>query len=146
MILLQFDGGARNNPGICGIGYAIFMFDELIYKDNAIVSDYNTNNFAEYKALIHGLNKAKELNICELHVQGDSKIIIGQVEGLYKVKSDELKPLYENVKELEKNFDLITYEHIYRQFNKFTDSLVNEALNKYLGYGKDFTEAPIHYT
>jgi ribonuclease HI len=146
MILLQFDGGARNNPGICGIGYAIYMFDDLIYKDNAIVSDYNTNNFAEYKALIYGLNKANELNINEIHVQGDSKIVIGQVEGLYKVKCDELKPLYKNVKEIEKNFDLITYEHIYRQYNKFTDSLVNEALNKYIGYGKNYSEAPVHYT
>lgn len=145
MILLQFDGGARNNPGICGIGYAIFMFDELIYKDNAIVSDYNTNNFAEYQALIYGLRKAKDLNICELHVQGDSKIIIGQVQGDYKVKCEQLKPLYNAVKELEQNFDNITYEHIYRNFNKFTDSLVNEALNNYTGYGKDFKESPIHY-
>jgi len=145
MILLQFDGGARNNPGICGIGYAIYMFDELIYKDNAIVSDYNSNNFAEYQALIYGLRKAKELNIYKLHVQGDSKIIIGQVQGDYKVKCNELKPLYNTVKELEKNFDNISYEHIYRNFNKFTDSLVNEALNNYIGYGKDFKEEPIYY-
>tara|TARA_R110002072_G_scaffold244302_1_gene403632 strand:+ start:4161 stop:4598 length:438 start_codon:yes stop_codon:yes gene_type:complete len=145
MILLQFDGGARNNPGICGIGYAIFMFGELIYKDNAIVSDYNNNNFAEYQALIHGLRKANELNINELHVQGDSKIIIGQVQGEYKVKCEGLKPLYNNVKEIEKCFNNITYEHIYRQYNKLTDSLVNEALNDYIGYGNNFKELPIHY-
>lgn len=145
MILLQFDGGARNNPGICGIGYAIFMFDELIYKDNAIVSEYNNNNFAEYQALIYGLRKAKELNINELHVQGDSKIIIGQVQGEYKVKCDGLKPLHNAVKELEKSFNNITYEHIYREYNKLTDSLVNEALNNYTGYGKNFYESQIHY-
>ena len=145
MILLQFDGGARNNPGICGIGYAIFMFDEIIYKDNAIVSNYNTNNFAEYQALIHGLNKAIELNITTIHVQGDSKIIIGQVEGLYKVKCEELKPLHNSVKELEKKFNKITYEHIYRQYNKLTDSLVNEALNNYTGFGKNYKEILLDY-
>ena len=145
MIVLQFDGGARNNPGICGIGYAIFMFDNLIYKDNAIVSDYNSNNFAEYKALIYGLKKAKELNIKTIHVQGDSKIIIGQVQGFYKVKCEELKPLYKEVKNLEFFFKNITFEHIYRNNNKFADSLVNDALNAYTGYGKDFKESPIHY-
>lgn len=145
MILLQFDGGARNNPGICGIGYAIFMFDEIIYKDNAIVSNYNTNNFAEYQALIHGLNKAIELNISAIHVQGDSKIIIGQVEGWYKVKCEELKPLHNSVKELEKKFNKITYEHIYRQYNKLTDSLVNEALNNYTGFGKNYKEILLDY-
>lgn len=145
MILLQFDGGARNNPGICGIGYAIFMFDEIIYKDNAIVSNYNTNNFAEYQALIHGLNKAIELNISTIHVQGDSKIIIGQVEGWYKVKCEELKPLHNSVKELEKKFNKITYEHIYRQYNKLTDSLVNEALNNYTGFGKNYKEILLDY-
>ena len=145
MILLQFDGGARNNPGVCGIGYAIFMFGELIYKDHAIVSQNNTNNYAEYQGLIYGLRKAKELNIIELHVQGDSKIIIGQVEGLYKVKCEELKPLHKIVKDIEKNFEKITYEHIYRANNTFTDSLVNEALNNYTGYGKDYLEASIHY-
>jgi probable phosphoglycerate mutase len=145
MILLQFDGGARNNPGICGIGYAIFMFDEIIYKDNAIVSNYNTNNFAEYQALIYGLKKAIDLNITTIHVQGDSKIIIGQVEGWYKVKCEELKPLYNSVKELEKKFNKITYEHIYRQYNKLTDSLVNEALNNYTGFGKNYKEILLDY-
>lgn len=145
MILLQFDGGARNNPGICGIGYAIFMFDEIIYKDNAIVSNYNTNNFAEYQALIYGLKKAIELNISTIHVQGDSKIIIGQVEGWYKVKCEELKPLHNSVKELEKKFNKITYEHIYRQYNKLTDSLVNEALNNYTGFGKNYKEILLDY-
>ena len=140
MILLQFDGGARNNPGICGIGYAIFMFDQLICKNNDVVSDYNTNNFAEYMALIHGLKKAKELNILELHVQGDSKIIIGQVTGEYKVKCEELKPLYKDVKKLETFFTSISYEHIYRDKNKFADSLVNEALNNYIGYGNNYIQ------
>ena len=145
MILLQFDGGARNNPGICGIGYAIFMFDEIIYKDNAIVSNYNTNNFAEYQALIHGLKKAIELNIQTIHIQGDSKIIIGQVEGWYKVKCEELKPLYNSVKELEKSFNKITYEHIYREYNKLSDSLANEALNNYTGFGKKYKEILLDY-
>ena len=145
MILLQFDGGARNNPGICGIGYAIFMFDQLIYKGKDIVSQHNTNNFAEYKALIYGLEKARELNISEIHIQGDSKIIIGQVEGLYKVKCEELKPLHKDVKILEKYFNKISYEHIYRDNNKLADSLVNEAINEYVGYGKNFIESSIHY-
>ena len=140
MILLQFDGGARNNPGICGIGYALFMFDQLLYKSNDVVSEYNTNNFAEYMALIYGLKKAKELNILELHVQGDSKIIIGQVTGEYKVRCEELKPLYQNVKDLETFFTSISYEHIYRDKNKFADSLVNVALNNYTGYGNNYIQ------
>ncbi len=131
MYLLQFDGGSRGNPGLCAIGYAIFDDSILLAKDNMIVSKNNTNNFAEYSGLIKGLEHAISLEIKELFVQGDSKIVINQVQDIYRTNCEDLKPLYNNVLNLKKKFTSIDFEHIYRRDNIFADSLVNDAYNRY---------------
>ena len=131
MYLLQLDGGSRGNPGLCAIGYAIFDDTILLVKDNMIVSKNNTNNFAEYNGLIKGLEHAILLEIEELFVQGDSKIVINQVQDIYRTNCEDLKPLYNNVLNLKKKFKTIDFEHIYRRDNIFADSLVNDAYNKY---------------
>jgi ribonuclease HI len=131
MYLLQFDGGSRGKPGLCAIGYAIFDDSILLVKDNMIVSKNNTNNFAEYNGLIKGLEHAILLEIEEIFVQGDSKIVINQVQDIYRTNCEDLKPLYNNVLNLKKKFKTIDFEHIYRRDNIFADSLVNDAYNKY---------------
>jgi ribonuclease HI len=96
-----------------------------------IVSKNNTNNFAEYNGLIKGLEYAISLEIKELLVQGDSKIVINQVQDIYRTNCEDLKPLYNNVLNLKKKFNIIDFEHIYRRDNIFADSLVNDAYNTY---------------
>lgn len=128
---LTFDGGSRGNPGLCGIGYVIYKNNEIIYKNCSIVSTHNTNNFAEYSALIAGLKKAIELDIKNLLVYGDSQLIIKQLNGTYSVKSNNIKALYLNVVELKESFQHINFEHIYRDKNKLADSLANQAMDNY---------------
>ncbi len=128
---LYFDGGSRGNPGLCGIGFVIYKNNEILYKHSSIVSENNTNNYAEYCALIKGLEKVIELNIKNIKIYGDSQLIIKQLNGKYQVKSKNIKPLFLNVKTLIKSFIIIELEHIYREKNKLADSLANLAMNNY---------------
>ncbi len=91
--------------------------------------DKGTSNVAEYKALINGLEMAKENSITKINIQGDSQLIINQMTGVYKVKAENLIPLYEKAKQLETYFDKINYSHIKREFNKAADKLANLALD-----------------
>lgn len=131
MYLLQFDGGSRGNPGICAIGYVLYDDSMVLVKNNMIISENDTNNYAEYNGLIKGLEHAISLDIKELYVQGDSKIVINQVQDIYRVNCDKLKPLYKQVINLKKKFNFINFEHIYRRDNIYADSLVNQAYNNY---------------
>ena len=128
---LMFDGGSRGNPGICGCGFVIYMNDELISQDSCVISENNTNNYAEYMALILGLTKAKELNIKKLSVKGDSKLVINQVTNKFNVKSENLKDLYAETQMLILHFDSITFEHVKRNLNKVADKLANHAMDLY---------------
>ena len=128
---LTFDGGSRGNPGLCGIGYVIYKNDNIIYKNGAIISEYNTNNFAEYSALIAGLKKAIELNIKSLQVYGDSQLIIKQLNGVYSVKSNNIKDLFLTATLLKESFQQINFKHIYRDKNKLADALANQAMDNY---------------
>jgi len=130
--ILTFDGGCRGNPGLCGIGYVIYKNNEIIYKEGAVISEYNTNNFAEYSALVAGLEKAIELDINNLKVFGDSLLIIKQLNGEYKVRSNNIKELFLKSSTLKESFKNISFEHIFREKNKLADWLANEAMDYYI--------------
>ena len=125
---LQFDGCSKSNPGIAGAGAVIYNLDEEISAKIQFVGDNETNNVAEYTGLIIGLKEAINLNIKTLLDQGDSMLVIKQMKGQYKVKSSNLINLYNEAKQLEKLFDLIVFEHIYREQNKRADELSNIAI------------------
>lgn len=134
---LFFDGSSKNNPGPSQCGYVIYKCEEdhqplgfeqeLIYGSSS-VGAMCTNNYAEYSGLILGLERAVDLNMKEIEVYGDSKLVIEQMKGNWKVKSENLINLYHRAKELEKKFDKITFTHVYREFNKRADELSNEFL------------------
>ena len=128
--LLQFDGGSRGNPGYAGSGSVIYYKGNEIWNRSIYLGDNHTNNYAEYCGLIYGLIGAKELQIKNLQVQGDSKIIINQVNGTFKVNSESLKPLYNTAKQEIKYFENINFQHIYRNMNKRADKLANIAMDK----------------
>jgi ribonuclease HI len=128
---LMFDGGSRGNPGICGCGYVIYEGGErVLLTGHKVVSNHNTSNFAEYMALILGLQEAIEKGIEELYVEGDSMLVIKQVRNEWAVKSPNLIPLYKEVKELCNSFTNIKFEHVKRENNKTADALVNKALDE----------------
>ena len=128
--LLQFDGGSRGNPGISGCGSVIYYRGSEIWNKSVYLGDDHTNNYAEYYGLIYGLIGAKKLNIKKLKVEGDSKIIINQITGAFKINSKYLMPLYNKAINQLSYFDDIDFKHIYRDKNKRADELANLAMDK----------------
>jgi ribonuclease HI len=136
---LQFDGCSKSNPGIAGAGAVIYKFNEEISYKLKVVGNNETNNVAEYTGLIIGLKEAINLGIKEINVEGDSMLVIKQMKGEYKVKSENLIKLYNEAKGLEKEFNIIKFTHIYRENNKRADELSNMAINK------DYLDEKMYY-
>lgn len=131
MHYLNTDGGSRGNPGPAAIGGVIKKGGEEVVTFSEYIGE-KTNNQAEYAALIIGLKYAKKNKINQIVCRLDSQLIVKQLNGEYRVKHEMMKPLFDEVKKLEKEFDLIQYEHVRREKNKRADELVNNALDKKL--------------
>ncbi len=130
IITIQFDGGSRGNPGPAGIGVVLRAADQTPIVTLGRFIGRATNNVAEYKALITGLQKARELGAKRILVRGDSELIIRQMRGEYRVKSPDMRPLYEQAKELFEEFDEARIEHNYRDKNTLADRLANLAMDR----------------
>ncbi|MBU4480004.1 ribonuclease HI family protein [Patescibacteria group bacterium] len=134
-IIIYTDGGSRNNPGIAGAG--VFIADENgneLKKAKKFLG-IKTNNWAEYEALIIGLEKAKyllgsKINQTEVEVRMDSQLIVRQINGEYRVKEPSLFEQFVKVNNLKVNFPHIKFVHIPRAENKEADKLANEAMDK----------------
>jgi ribonuclease HI len=126
---LFFDGCSKGNPGHAGIGAVLYEGDIEIWAAARYIGDHCTNNEAEYRALILGLEQACERNIEELTVFGDSQLVINQVNGEYKVKAKNLFDLYDRVTMLKKCFRFVQFNHVYREQNTRADQLSNIALD-----------------
>ena len=131
MFLLQFDACNRDSLGIGSIGYVIYYDSNILLKKYKILNNALNSNYAEYKALLEGLKNAIILNIKDLYVEGDAKIVIEQINNNCNVNSDVIKPLYNEVLNLLKHFDSIHFNHIYRKHNIYADSLANQAIIDY---------------
>lgn len=127
--ILYTDGGARGNPGPAGIGYVLLFDDGREIEKGEYIGEA-TNNQAEYKALLAGLQRARQEEILELECRLDSELVVKQLSGEYRVKDADLKPLRERVKNLAAAFEKISFTHIPREKNKKADKLVNKALDK----------------
>ena len=128
---LQTDGGARGNPGPAGSGAVLFDHTGAVVGEWSRYVGETTNNQAEYKALIGGLEMAIEKGVKTLVVRMDSQLIVNQVKGTYRVKDAGLKLLFASVLGLTNKFDSITFYHIPREQNKHADRLVNEAIDNH---------------
>ena len=135
--IIRFDGACRGNPSnILGLGCIIKQknkdhTDETTVCEGSYRYDTTngTNNEAEYLSLIKGMELAIDNNIKDVLVEGDSNLIINQMNGIYKVKAENLIPLHKQAKELVAKFDFIHFVHIKREFNKEADRLANKALD-----------------
>jgi ribonuclease HI len=123
------DGGSRGNPGIAGCGAVLYDDKKKEIANDKKFCGIQTNNFAEYQGLIIGLELALKYKITDLVVFMDSKLIVEQMSGNYKVKNAGLKPLFEQAKNLSENFTGISYKHVRREKNKIADTLANEAMD-----------------
>lgn len=127
---MNFDGCSKGNPGLAGAGAVIYNNNEEIWSGSIFVGKKSTNNEAEYAGLILGLEKALDMNIKTLFVNGDSQLVINQMTGKYKCNSPNLIPLYQAAKKLEKCFEKIEYKHLFRNLNHRADELSNDAINE----------------
>jgi ribonuclease HI len=125
--IMNFDGCSKGNPGLAGIGAVIYNEGQEIWSSSKFIGT-KTNNYSEYSALIFGLQEALRLGIECLCVLGDSLLVINQLNGIYRVKSEDLLELYEEAVRLKNMFKYIEFNHIYREKNKRADELSNIAL------------------
>jgi ribonuclease HI len=89
-----------------------------------------TNNQAEYRAVLHALEMAKDLGIEEIEFRLDSLLVVNQMKGIYKVKNKDLWVVYEQIKKLATEFKNVTYNHVLREFNKLADAKANQLMDE----------------
>jgi ribonuclease HI len=128
-IKIYSDGGARGNPGPAAGGFAIFNSKDKLIKIDAKYFGEITNNQAEYKAFEMALKAAQRLGKKDLECYLDSELIVKQLNGEYKVKSENIKSLKASIDRLAENFDNIEFLHVKREYNKIADKLVNIVLD-----------------
>jgi ribonuclease HI len=127
---LSTDGGARGNPGPAAYGYVLEAEDGTVLDARGETIGVATNNVAEYRALIAGLEKAVELGIDELEVVSDSELLVKQMQGEYRVKNEALRELNDEANFLERKLGRVRYRAVLREHNELADKLVNEALDR----------------
>ena len=126
---LSTDGGARGNPGPAAYGYVLETEDGTVLDARGETIGVATNNVAEYRALIAGLEKAVELGIDELEVVSDSELLVKQMQGEYRVKNEALRELNDEANFLERKLGRVRYKAVRREHNELADKLVNDALD-----------------
>ncbi|SDJ61896.1 ribonuclease HI [Natronorubrum texcoconense] len=124
-----FDGACRGNPGPAATGWVIVSGDGIVAEGGDRIGTA-TNNQAEYEALIAALEAARDYGFDELHVRGDSELIVKQVRGEYDTNNPELREKRVTVHELLAAFDEWSLEHVPREVNDRADELANEALDQ----------------
>lgn len=128
-LVINTDGGARNNPGPAGIGVVFSDGQGKVIESYKKYIGEATNNSAEYQALIFALEKASVLEAEEIECRLDSELIVKQLKGEYKVKDADLKEFFAAAQELI-FFKPAKFVHVSREKNKLADRLVNEAIDE----------------
>jgi ribonuclease HI len=128
-VVVNVDGGARGNPGPAAVAAVVQDADGQVLLEKGERIGRATNNVAEYRALLLGIEMAAALGASELELVGDSELIVRQVEGRYKVKDAALRELHAEVKRALKPFENWSIRHVRREQNAEADRLVNEALD-----------------
>jgi ribonuclease HI len=126
---INVDGGARGNPGPAAIAAVASDESGAVLAERSETIGEATNNVAEYRAMLLGIELAKELGADEVELIGDSELIVKQVRGDYKVKQDHLRPLHTKVRDALRELGKSTIRNVPRAQNARADELVNEALD-----------------
>ncbi len=128
-LVVNVDGGARGNPGPAAAAAVLSTPEGEVIDEVAQTIGRATNNVAEYRALLLGLERAKALGANEVEVIGDSELVARQITGAYKVKHAAMRPLYLEAMAALRNFDRWTMRTVPRAENARADALVNAALD-----------------
>jgi ribonuclease HI len=128
-VVVNVDGGSRGNPGPAAIAAVVQGAGGEVLEESGERIGKATNNVAEYRALLLGIERAAAIGATELELVGDSELIVRQVEGRYKVKDATMKELHAEVKRALAGFSGWSIRHVRRELNSEADRLVNEALD-----------------
>jgi ribonuclease HI len=128
-VVVHVDGGARGNPGPAAAGAVISTADGAVVDEAAEAIGVATNNVAEYRGLLLGLERARALGASEVEVVNDSELVAKQVTGAYKVKHPDMKPLHAAALEALNGFERWSIRSVPRAQNAGADALVNQALD-----------------
>ena len=131
-LIVSCDGASRGNPGPAGIGAQVTDESGAILGEIAQGIGETTNNVAEYTAVIEGLSLAQELGAKTVTLRSDSQLLINQLTGRYRVKSEHLQPLHRRARSLGAGFERITFEHVPREQNSAADALANLGVDRWL--------------
>jgi ribonuclease HI len=131
-VIVACDGASRGNPGPAGIGVQIATGDGSVLAEIARGIGEATNNVAEYTAVIEGLERAQELGARAVTLRSDSQLLINQLTGRYRVKSEHLEPLHRRALSIAAGFPRISFEHVPRDENSEADRLANEGVDRWL--------------
>jgi ribonuclease HI len=129
-VIVNVDGGSRGNPGPAAIAAVVTDPSGAVLAERALTIGEATNNVAEYRALLLGLDLAKQLGANEVEFVGDSMLIVEQVRGNWKVKQEHLRPLHAEVTEALRELASWSIRHVRRGENERADELLNEALDR----------------
>lgn len=135
---LYTDGASRGNPGNGGIGVVLYDEDGNVFATAKEFLGVCTNNEAEYRALILGLNEALKRKCRGLSIFLDSELLVRQINGIYRVKNKNLQCLMKEVRKLLSFLDEYTVEHVKRSKNKVADQLANDAIDEAQGQNLKF--------
>ncbi len=127
---LMVDGASRGNPGEAGCGAVIYDEHGEVLKEFSSYLGYSTNNVAEYRGLLMGLEGVLKLGGRKLQVRSDSELLVRQLNGVYRVKDEKLKVLYRKALDLLARLDAYRIIHVRREYNKDADRLANLAIDE----------------
>lgn len=128
-VVIYTDGASRGNPGPAALGVVIESPSGEVLKEIKKCLGDQTNNYAEYMALLEGLKACQTAAVKKITVKADSQLMIRQMQGLYRVKSPSIAPLFNECRKLATAFEKIDFIHIVREENNHADRLANEALD-----------------
>ena len=128
-VLIHTDGASRGNPGVASAGLAVYNRNKECIYEEAFLLGIKTNNFAEYSAVLRALQLSAENKISNLLLKTDSELLVKQLSGLYKVKSPNIKNLYQECKKWASRIQKVQFQHVRREQNKKADELANLILD-----------------
>jgi ribonuclease HI/ADP-ribose pyrophosphatase YjhB (NUDIX family) len=128
-IVAYTDGGSRGNPGPSAAGFVLLDMDGTVIREGGSYLGITTNNVAEYQAVYLALEEAAEIGASVVDFRLDSQLVANQMNGIYKVKNLDLKPIHMRIQELSAQFERVTFTHVRREFNQLADGMVNKILD-----------------
>lgn len=128
-IVAYTDGGSRGNPGPSAAGFVLLDIGGTVLKEGGTYLGITTNNIAEYQAVYLALEEALSIGATEVDFKMDSQLVVNQMNGIYQVKSLELRQIHDRIKELATRFHKVSYTHVLREYNQLADGMVNKILD-----------------